>query len=119
MRVGGRHAVCDTAQRKREDDRRESSHAAGNTRRLPALRRAYGLAMLYLGFSQQRANQEETAVATLEEARKAYKSIAHLSLDDLPAAVGPISITALAPAAMFPGRALIVRAGIDDPVRSC
>jgi tetratricopeptide (TPR) repeat protein len=53
-----------------------------------ALRRAYGLAMLYLGFSQQRSNEEEAAIATLEEARKAYKSIANLSLDDLPAAVG-------------------------------
>ena len=53
-----------------------------------ALRRAYGLAMLYLGFSQQRSNEGEAAVANLEEARKAYKSIDNLALDDLPAAVG-------------------------------
>ena len=53
-----------------------------------ALRRAYALAMVYLGFSQQRANEEEAAVANLEEARKAYRSIDNLALDDLPAAVG-------------------------------
>jgi len=53
-----------------------------------ASRRAYALAMVYLGFSQQRDNEEETAVGTLEEARAAYKSIDELKLDDLPAAVG-------------------------------
>jgi len=53
-----------------------------------AARRAYALAMVYLGFSQQRENQEEAAVVTLEEARNAYKSIDGLKLDDLPAAVG-------------------------------
>jgi tetratricopeptide (TPR) repeat protein len=53
-----------------------------------ALRRAYGLAMTYLGFSQSRDNQEEAAVATLEQAREAYRSIDGLKLDDLPAAVG-------------------------------
>src|SRR5438552_1494741 len=52
-----------------------------------SLRRAYGLAMTYLGFSQNRNNQEEAAVKTLEEARQAYRSIAGLQLDDLPAAV--------------------------------
>jgi hypothetical protein len=52
------------------------------------LRRAYGLAMTYLGFSQARDNQEEAAVATLEQAREAYRSIDNLKLDDLPAAVG-------------------------------
>jgi tetratricopeptide (TPR) repeat protein len=53
-----------------------------------ALRRAYGLAMTYLGFSQNRDNQEEAAVETLQEAREAYRSIDGLKLDDLPAAVG-------------------------------
>jgi tetratricopeptide (TPR) repeat protein len=51
------------------------------------LRRAYGLAMTYLGFSQGRANEEEAAVATLDQARDAYRSIDGLKLDDLPAAV--------------------------------
>src|SRR5215470_3883441 len=53
-----------------------------------ASRRAYALAMVYLGFSQQRDNQEEAAVATLEAARDAYRSIDGLKLEDLPAAVG-------------------------------
>ena len=39
------------------------------------LRRAYGVAMIYLGFSQLRSNQEEAAVKTLEAAREAYRSI--------------------------------------------
>ncbi|MEP6998228.1 MAG: hypothetical protein ABI900_11285 [Betaproteobacteria bacterium] len=51
------------------------------------LRRAYGLAMTYLGFSQANNNQEEAAVKTLEDAREAYRSIDNLKLDDLPAAV--------------------------------
>jgi tetratricopeptide (TPR) repeat protein len=51
------------------------------------LRRAYGLAMTYLGFSQANTEEEETAVATLEEARKAYRSIDDLKLNDLPSAV--------------------------------
>ncbi len=59
---------------------------AGPTPSIP-LRRAYGLAMIYLGFSQQNNNQEEAAVETLEEARDAYRSIDGLKLDDLPAAV--------------------------------
>ena len=52
-----------------------------------SLRRAYGLAMTYLGFSQNRNNREDEAVKTLEDARQAYRSIAGLQLDDLPAAV--------------------------------
>jgi len=51
------------------------------------LRRAYGLAMTYLGFSQGQTEEEEAAIATLEEARKAYRSIDDLKLNDLPAAV--------------------------------
>jgi tetratricopeptide (TPR) repeat protein len=53
-----------------------------------SLRRAYGLAMTYLGFSQLNTNQEEAAVATLEGARQAYRSIDGLKLGDLPSAVG-------------------------------
>jgi tetratricopeptide (TPR) repeat protein len=52
------------------------------------LRRAYGLVMTYLGFSQGRDNQEEAAVKTLDEAREAYRSVDGLKLGDLPAAVG-------------------------------
>jgi hypothetical protein len=52
------------------------------------LRRAYGFAMLYLGFSQMNTNQEEAAVKTLEASREAYRSIDGLHLDDLPSAVG-------------------------------
>ena len=51
------------------------------------LRRAYGLAMTYLGFTQLNNNQEEEAVKTLEESREAYRSIDGLKLDDLPSAV--------------------------------
>jgi tetratricopeptide (TPR) repeat protein len=51
------------------------------------LRRAYGLAMTFLGFSQANTEEEEAAIATLEEARKAYRSIDDLKLDDLPSAV--------------------------------
>jgi tetratricopeptide (TPR) repeat protein len=54
---------------------------------IPA-RRAFGLALTYLGFTQQGGNQEEAAVKTLEEARETYRSIDGLKLDDLPAAVG-------------------------------
>jgi tetratricopeptide (TPR) repeat protein len=53
-----------------------------------ASRRAYALALVYLGFSQQRDNEDEAAVRTLEEARQVYKSIDGLKLDDQPAAVG-------------------------------
>jgi tetratricopeptide (TPR) repeat protein len=53
---------------------------------IPA-RRAYGLAMTYLGFSQQRTNEEEAAVTTLAEAREAYRSIDGLTLGDIPSAV--------------------------------
>jgi len=52
------------------------------------LRRAYGLAMTYLGFSQSRGNEDEAAVKSLEEARNAYRGIDDLELHDLPAAVG-------------------------------
>jgi hypothetical protein len=50
------------------------------------LRRAYGLAMTYQGFSQLNENQEEAAVKNLEEAREAYRSIDGLKLGDLPSA---------------------------------
>src|SRR5437016_5900051 len=45
------------------------------------LRRAYGIALTYLGFTQLNNNQEEAAVKTLEEAREAYRSIDDLKLD--------------------------------------
>jgi len=51
------------------------------------LRRAYGLALTFLGFSQGNSDEEEAAVVTLEEARKTFRSIDNLKLDDLPAAV--------------------------------
>ena len=51
------------------------------------LRRAYGLALTFLGFSQGNSDEEEAAVVTLEEARKTFRSIDDLKLDDLPAAV--------------------------------
>ena len=38
------------------------------------LRRAYGTALTYLGFTQLNNNQEEAAVKTLEEAREAYRA---------------------------------------------
>jgi len=83
------------SQNRREDSRRLAQEGADVLKPLMssqnpsiALRRAYGLAMLYFGFSQQRSNEDEAAVASLEEARNAYKGIAGLSLDDLPAAVG-------------------------------
>ena len=83
------------SQNRREDSRRLAQEGADVFKPLMdskspsiALRRAYGLAMLYLGFTQQRFNEEEAAVANLEEARKAYQSIDNLSLEDLPAAVG-------------------------------
>jgi tetratricopeptide (TPR) repeat protein len=59
---------------------------AAPTPSIPA-RRAYGLAMTYLGYSQLNNNEEEAAVKTLEEARDAYRSIDGLKLDDVPAAV--------------------------------
>ncbi|HUH92493.1 MAG TPA: hypothetical protein VL742_05025 [Casimicrobiaceae bacterium] len=51
------------------------------------LRRAYGTALTYLGFTQINNNQEETAVGTLEQARDTFRSIDGLKLDDLPSAV--------------------------------
>ena len=52
-----------------------------------ALRRAYGLAMTYLGFAQLQTNEEDNAIKTLADAREAYRSIDGLKLDDIPAAV--------------------------------
>ncbi len=51
-----------------------------------AVRRAYGGALVYLGFVQQNTNDEEAAVKTLEGARDAFRSIDGLKLDDLPSA---------------------------------
>jgi tetratricopeptide (TPR) repeat protein len=83
------------SQNRREDSRRLAQEGADVLKPLMtspkpsiALRRAYAFAMLYLGFSQQRANEEQAAVASLEESRAAYKSIDGLALDDLPSAVG-------------------------------
>ena len=53
-----------------------------------ALLRAYGQASIIAGFEQLRANQEEAAVATLEQARSAFERIDGLKLDDLSAATG-------------------------------
>jgi tetratricopeptide (TPR) repeat protein len=50
------------------------------------LRRAFGGALLYAGFSQLRNNEEEGAVKNLEDAREAYRSIDGLKLGDLPSA---------------------------------
>jgi tetratricopeptide (TPR) repeat protein len=78
---------------KRFESRQFAQQAADVLRPLMAsspsvpLRRAYGLVMTYLGFSQARDNQEEAAVKTLDEAREAYRSIDGLKLDDLPSAV--------------------------------
>ena len=51
-----------------------------------ALRRAYGTALLYLGYSQTTHDQQADAVTTLETARAAYRSIDSLHLGDLPSA---------------------------------
>ena len=51
------------------------------------MRRAYGLTMTFVGFTQQNANDNEGAVKSLEDAREALRSIAGLKLDDVPAAV--------------------------------
>jgi hypothetical protein len=82
------------SQNKRADERVFATQAVDVLKPLMAspnpsipLRRAYGLAMTYLGFSQANTEEEETAVATLEEARKAYRSIDDLKLNDLPSAV--------------------------------
>ncbi len=52
-----------------------------------ALRRAYGEVLNMHGFLQ-RSMQQEAAVATLEEARAAYRSIDDLALTDLASAAG-------------------------------
>ncbi|HSS69921.1 MAG TPA: hypothetical protein VLQ46_04625 [Casimicrobiaceae bacterium] len=82
------------SQNKRPEERNLAAQAADVLKPLMAapnpsipLRRAYGLAMTYLGFSQANTNQEEAAVKTLEEARQAYRSIDGLQLNDLPSAV--------------------------------
>jgi tetratricopeptide (TPR) repeat protein len=67
-----------------------------------ALRRAYALALVYLGFSQMRDNLEEAAVETLEQARDTYRSIDDLKLDDLPSAVGYAEASAWQIAALQP-----------------
>ncbi len=84
-----------SSQNKRADERAFAVQAVDVLKPLMAapnpsipLRRAYGLAMTNLGFSQGNTEQEEAAVQTLEEARKAYRSIDDLKLDDLPSAVG-------------------------------
>ncbi|HEX6793164.1 MAG TPA: hypothetical protein VF304_04865, partial [Casimicrobiaceae bacterium] len=59
-----------------------------------AVHRAYGLATTYLGFSEQQVNDNEGAVATLDEARAVNRAIADLSLDDVPAAVAFAEATA-------------------------
>jgi len=50
------------------------------------VRRAYGLAATYLGFTQLQTEENDAAVAMLANARDAYRGIANLTLDDLPAA---------------------------------
>jgi hypothetical protein len=44
------------------------------------------VAATYLGFTQLQTNENDAAVATLAHAREAYRGIANLALDDLPAA---------------------------------
>ena len=83
-----------SSQNKRAEERGFATQAVDVLKPLMAapnpsipLRRAYGLAMTYLGFSQANTDEEESAVATLEAARKAYRSIDDLKLDDMPSAV--------------------------------
>jgi len=52
-----------------------------------ALRRAYGEVLNMHGFLQ-RSMQQEAAIATLEEAREAYRSVDDLALTDLASAAG-------------------------------
>jgi len=59
-----------------------------------AVRRAYGLALTYVGFTQQQVNENEAAIKTLDEARAVNRGIANLSLDDIPAAVAFAEATA-------------------------
>ena len=66
--------------------RRAAAAGDGPNASIP-LRRAYGGALLYLGFVQLSSNDEEAAVKTLEAAREAFRSIDGLKLDDLPSAV--------------------------------
>jgi tetratricopeptide (TPR) repeat protein len=51
-----------------------------------AVRRAYGNAMNYVGFTQLRNEQQDLAVPSFEEARSAFRSVDGLSLADLPSA---------------------------------
>jgi tetratricopeptide (TPR) repeat protein len=83
-----------SSQNKRSDERAFAVQAVDILKPLMAasdpsipLRRAYGLALTYLGFSQSNTDEEEVAVATLEEARDAYRSIDGLKLNDLPSAI--------------------------------
>ena len=83
-----------SSQNKRAEERGFATQAVDVLKPLMAapnpsipLRRAYGLAMTYLGFSQANTEEEEAAVETLEEARKAYRGIDDLKMSDLPSAV--------------------------------
>jgi hypothetical protein len=58
------------------------------------LRRAYGLAMTYVGFIQLRDDREEAAVKNLEVAREMFRSIDGLKLGDLPSAAAFAEATA-------------------------
>jgi tetratricopeptide (TPR) repeat protein len=82
------------SQNKRDEERELATQAVDVLKPLMAapspsvsLRRAYGLAMLYLGFSQLNGEHNEEAVETLEDSRQTYRSIDGLKLDDLPSAV--------------------------------
>jgi tetratricopeptide (TPR) repeat protein len=53
-----------------------------------SLRRAYGAALLYQGYSQLNSDRENEAVRTLEDSRANFRSIDDLKLGDLPSAAG-------------------------------
>ncbi|MGE5171410.1 MAG: hypothetical protein ACM3JC_13685 [Rudaea sp.] len=78
-------------------------------------RRTYGLAMTFLGFAQAATNHNEAAIATLAQARDAYRAIDALKLDDLPAASGYAEASAWQMGALQSlGRLRDVRAVGDD-----
>ncbi len=82
------------------------------------LRRAYGLALVYQGFSQLNGNEEEAAVKTLEEARETYRSIDGLKLGDLPSAVAYAEASAWEVAALQSlGRQSDARRVGEDAIR--
>ena len=82
------------------------------------LRRAYGLALVYQGFSQLNGNEEEAAVKTLEEARETYRSIDGLKLSDLPSAVAYAEASAWEVAALQSlGRQSDARRVGEDAIR--